>query len=365
MAYSADIKAMIGAVRSCLEQRGITRQSERFISHGLHEADQNSPLILVACSGGRDSMALVSIAHTVCGMLGLRCGAIIVDHALFPTSAEVAQEAAGRCAEIGVRTVEVRRISVERGRAGIEAAAREARYAAICDAARELDAALVLLAHTQDDQAETVLMGLLRGGGLDALAGMPKLMCREGVSFARPLLAFSREQTTQACRDLGIGWWDDPSNGEGTEGSLDAGYPLRSRVRHDLIPMIDAFVGARIAPSLAAGAQSAALDADFLDDQTEGLFRRVVNTGRDAEGEALVRVDAHQLAASHPAIRLRVFSRCLETLGLPTARKQIEALDHCTVSWHGQGPIALSSGYSASRQGHVILICKDGGHANR
>lgn len=101
----------------------------------------------------------------------------------------------------------------------------------------------MLLAHTMDDQAETVLIGLLRSRGVDALAGMPQVFTRSGVTFARPLLTLTRDETTGLCEDLGVEYWDDPTNGDSVDGELPDDYPLRSRVRHDLLPAIERFAG--------------------------------------------------------------------------------------------------------------------------
>lgn len=87
-----------------------------------------------------------------------------------------------------------------------------------------------------DDQAETVLIGLLRSRGVDALAGMPQVFTRSGATFARPLLTLTRAETTGICEDLGVEYWDDPTNGDAVDGELPNDYPLRSRVRHDLLP---------------------------------------------------------------------------------------------------------------------------------
>jgi tRNA(Ile)-lysidine synthase len=377
MVYSTVLKSLIGELRSKLATEGITRQSDRYRQHGAHQAQAEGPLVLVACSGGRDSLALAWVAHTVCGSLGVRCGAVIVDHALFDGSAELTQSVVERCEGIGLNPVCSRRITVPRTGQGVEAAAREARYAAICSVARQTNADLVLLAHTADDQAETVLMGLLRGGGLSALAGMPQGMSRDGVRFLRPLIDCSRKQTTQACEDLGLDWWDDPTNGEDMQSSLSADYPLRSRVRHDLIPQITAFWGSDIVPQLAIGAKSAQRDLQYLESQTDQVIDRVVKVPRSSiedQGsgeadfvlpEAQLLIDAEALAKEHTALRFRVLSRCMAKLGLPPARRQIKSLDTLAVDWHGQGPIVINGGYYALRRGHVILICKDGWHANR
>lgn len=115
----------------------------------------------------------------------------------------------------------------------------------------------MLLAHTRDDQAEGVLIGLIRTGGVDAVAGMPARQTVHGVRFVRPLLAVSRAQTTAICMDLGLEWWDDPTNGDAfaPDEPLPADYPLRSRVRHTLLPFLNEFAGRDMAERLAQGAR--------------------------------------------------------------------------------------------------------------
>lgn len=134
----------------------------------------------------------------------------------------------------------------ERGQ-GIEAAAREARYAALVGTARRWHATAVLLAHTKDDQAESILIDLIRAAGTDAFAGMPQTQLFDDVLVLRPLLGITRAQTTRICEDEGLEYWDDPTNGDAVplETALPASYPLRSRVRHDLMPYLSAFARMR------------------------------------------------------------------------------------------------------------------------
>ena len=378
MPYSASLRTAIGAVRAALEANGLRRQSARFAEHGMHEPAPDAPLVLVACSGGRDSMALAAVTHIVCGMLGLRCGAAIVDHGLQDGSADVARAAAERCRALGLDPVAVQRVNVDGScREGMEAAARDARYDALADIAAACGARAVLLAHTLDDQAETVLIGLARSGGLDAITGMPAVTVRHaagltaaGLRFVRPWLNVTRAQTTAVCRELNLQWWDDPTNGDGVDAAaeLDGSYPLRSRIRHDLLPAMARCYGRNPAASLAAGAASARIDADYLDRAAERLAARALTAddGRDSGRDAAsVRLDAGLLAGEHPALRRRVIVRALRKAGVPVAAVHVEAIDRLIVDWHGQRPLALPSQCTAIRKGHVIEVCKDRRHANR
>lgn len=200
-------------------------------------------------------MALAAVSHIVCTSMGVRCGAVIVDHGLQAGSEQVASEAADRCHALGLgpgsscATQPYRRAARASKRP-----ARQARYDELCAAARESGAIAVLLAHTMDDQAETVLIGLLRSRGVDALAGMPQVFTRSGATFARPLLTLTRAETTGICEDLGVEYWDDPTNGDAVDGELPNDYPLRSRVRHDLLPAIERFAGFNVTRHFAESA---------------------------------------------------------------------------------------------------------------
>ncbi|NMN00093.1 tRNA(Ile)-lysidine synthetase [Bifidobacterium sp. DSM 109958] len=376
MAYSASLRKAIGDLRLCLAAQGLARQSARFAEHGRHEPDPGAPLVLVACSGGRDSMALAAVSRIVCGMLGLRCGAVTIDHGIAADSAAVAADVVARCRGLGLDPVVSRAVAVDRASAtGLEAAARQARYGALVDCARELGAAVVLLAHTRDDQAETVLIGLARSGGLNAIVGMPSAFRRGGVRFARPWLDVTRARTGAMCGELGLRWWDDPTNGDAADpdAPLDASYPLRSRIRHDLIPAMTRCYGHDPTAALAAGAASAALDADCLETAAARIAADVLSgdtlCGDEKDGSndtgRRVLIDAARLADEHPALRRRVIVEALRRAGASMSSTHVEAIDRLTVDWHGQKPLSLPSGCTVIRKGHVIEVCKDSGHAYR
>ena len=365
MPYTAVMRAAIGRMRSMLVDLGLPRQDPRFAEHGDHTPAPDAPLVLVACSGGRDSMALAAVAGIVCASWGIRCGAIVVDHRLQEHSDEVAQSAARRCCGLGLDPVTVVPVEVSGDGHGVEAAARDARYRALADTARRESAACVLLAHTGDDQAETVLMDVLRSSGLDALAGMPRIVERDGVRFARPFLRLTRADTTGICEDLGITWWDDPTNGDhmAADEPLPDDFPLRSRVRHTLIPYLNAFDGGDIVSRFCDGAELASIAKSYLDGIAESVAAHAVTFAGDSCGSVdgdceLLRIDAKALAREPRAIRLRVIAHALAAVG-------IDAVDRLISQWHGQGAVALPSGHSAFRRKHVIRVCQDGLHANR
>lgn len=388
MAYSARLRKAVGAVRTTLSAVELCDvQAPEFAQHGDHAVASDAPLVLVACSGGRDSMALAAVSHIVCTSMGVRCGAVIVDHGLQAGSEQVASEAADRCHALGLGPVIMRNATVQARGEGLEAAARQARYDELCAAAHESGAIAVLLAHTMDDQAETVLIGLLRSRGVDALAGMPQVFTRSGVTFARPLLTLTRDETTGLCEDLGVEYWDDPTNGDAVDGELPDDYPLRSRVRHDLLPAIERFAGFNVTRHFAESAQLARMDKEYLDQRSDEVMGEAVaavdwpassaavstdapracvagDTNDSSHGIGLM-ISVKRIAREPEAIRLRVIAHALSQAGVNASAAQIAAIDRLVVDWHGQGGVSLPRGYSANRKKHVIRVCQDGAHANR
>lgn len=388
MAYSARLRKAVGAVRATLSAVELCDvQAPEFAQHGDHAVAADAPLVLVACSGGRDSMALAAVSHIVCTSMGVRCGAVIVDHGLQAGSEQVASEAADRCHALGLGPVIMRNATVQARGEGLEAAARQARYDELCAAAHESGAIAVLLAHTMDDQAETVLIGLLRSRGVDALAGMPQVFTRSGATFARPLLTLTRAETTGICEDLGVEYWDDPTNGDAVDGELPNDYPLRSRVRHDLLPAIERFAGFNVTRHFAESAQLARMDKEYLDQRSDEVMGEAVTTVDWPASSAAVSTDTpracaaddtndsghgiglmigvKRIAREPEAIRLRVIAHALSQAGVNASAAQIAAIDRLVVDWHGQGGVSLPRGYSANRKKHVIRVCQDGAHANR
>lgn len=388
MAYSARLRKAVGAVRATLSAVELCDvQAPEFAQHGDHAVAADAPLVLVACSGGRDSMALAAVSHIVCTSMGVRCGAVIVDHGLQAGSEQVASEAADRCRALGLGPVILRNATVQARGEGLEAAARQARYDELCAAAHESGAIAVLLAHTMDDQAETVLIGLLRSRGVDALAGMPQVFTRSGVTFARPLLTLTRDETTGLCEDLGVEYWDDPTNGDAVDGELPNDYPLRSRVRHDLLPAIERFAGFNVTRHFAESAQLARMDKEYLDQRSDEVMGEAVTAVDRPASSAAVSTDTpracaaddtndsghgiglmisvKRIAREPEAIRLRVIAHALSQAGVNASAAQIAAIDRLVVDWHGQGGVSLPRGYSANRKKHVIRVCQDGAHANR
>jgi len=223
----------------------------------------------------------------------------------------------------------------EPGYPGPEAAARAARYAALRRAAGACGAAAVLLAHTMDDQAETVLLGLARGSGARSLAGMPE---RTG-PFLRPLLGIGRATTRAACAAQGLEPWDDPQN-------ADPAF-ARARVRHRLLPALEAELGPGVTEALARSARLLRADADLLDELANNELERIAPAGC---GHPLP-LDA--LAALPEAIRSRVLRNAAIAAGCPpgalTAR-HVAGLEALVTGWRGQRWTDLPGGIRARRR---------------
>lgn len=302
-------------------------------------------LVLVALSGGADSLALAAATAFEAPRAGLPAGAVIVDHGLQDGSAEVAAQAAERARELGLDPVLVRRVEVDAsGGDGPEGAARTARYTALDAAARETGAAVVLLGHTLDDQAETVLLGLARGSGGASLAGMA---ARSG-RYARPLLGVRRETTRQACADAGLSFWDDPHN-------ADASY-ARVRVRERVLPVLEAELGPGIAEALARTAEQLREDEATFDAQIDEVIEEICEPA-----EAGIAVSAGALAANPAALRQRIIRHVVQSeFGVSLSRSQTLEVARLVTDWHGQGPIDLPGGARATRAGQHVVFSTTG-----
>ncbi len=216
--------------------------------------------VVVACSGGADSLALLSATLFEADKLGLRVVGATVDHGLQDDSADQALRVVGQMATMGVHETASARVTVEGIGTGPEAAARRARYAVLGQMADRMRASAVLLGHTRDDQAETVLLGLARGSGGRSLAGMR----RSYDVYRRPLLDVSRADTVTACQVEGIEFWTDPHNAE-------PGF-TRVRVRDRVLPVLEDELGPGVAPALARTADLLRDDMEFLDSLAERAY---------------------------------------------------------------------------------------------
>lgn len=281
-------------------------------------AHRTGDAVAVACSGGADSLALAAATVHCAGGLGLAVHGLVVDHRLQPDSQRVAQTAQERLRGLGATSVRVLEITVE-GPGGLEAAARRARYAALRAAAPA--GALVLLGHTLDDQAETVLLGLGRGSGPRSVAGMREL----DPPWGRPLLGVRRAVTLAACAGLGLTPWADPHN-------VDPRF-RRVRLRTEVLPLLEDVLCGGVAQALARTAAQLREDLDLLDDQARTLLS-------DALAGPALQVAILRAAAA--PVRRRALRRWLLDAGVPELTDaHLRAADDLVGRWSGQGAVWL------------------------
>ncbi len=296
-------------------------------------------LVLVACSGGPDSLALAAAAAFALPRTGLRAGAVVVDHRLQEGSADVAARAAAQCAALGLDPVEVCAVAVGTA-GGMEAAAREARYGALEEAAVRHGAGAVLLGHTLDDQAETVLLGLARGSGTRSLAGMAPV---RGI-LRRPLLGMRRDQILEVCAALGLEPWHDPTN-------TDPHGPRRSALRARVMPALAEVLGPGVPEALARTAEQLREDAEALEPLAAELYDRAAHGGG--------RYDVEVLGAAPAAIRRRALRLVVLAAGAgagAVSREHVLAVDALVGDWRGQGHVALPDGARCRRERGMLIV---------
>ncbi len=367
---------------------------------GASAATAASADVLVALSGGPDSLALAAATAFEAPRAGLRAGAVIVDHGLQAGSADVAARAAAQARELGLDPVLVKRVEVGT-EGGPEAAAREARYAALAGAASETGTAAVLLGHTLDDQAETVLLGLARGSGGASLSGMAPVSAapvspvspaplfpfvtnvpdradtiptnrnnrgsdggisgrdgsgRDGSGpgssgvaataqflYMRPLLGIRRAQTLQFCADSGLESWHDPQN-------ADPKF-ARVRVRETVLPMLEAELGPGVAEALARTAELSREDSEALDHFAEEQAEELAD-----HAEAGLSLSVAGLASNPAALRQRIIRLAVASeFGVSLSRAHTLEVARLVTEWRGQGPLHLP-GIRVVRQGGLIVF---------
>jgi tRNA(Ile)-lysidine synthase len=290
-------------------------------------------LVLVACSGGPDSLALAAALAFVAPRAGLRAGGVTVDHGLQQGSAERATALTALMGKLGLDPALSSKVTPAKDNEG---AARAARYNALDNTARESGAQTILLGHTLDDQAETVLLGLARGSGSRSLAGMP---ARRGV-YRRPLLGVRRATTAAACAELGLDPWQDPHN-------HDFRF-TRARVRHQLMPVLAEVLGPGVAEALARTAGQLRADAECLDDLAFAESGQLRGDCSDPAG-----LDAKQLKDLPSAIRTRVLRDAAIMAGCPhgaLTAGHVERIAELVTGWRGQRWVDLPGGVRARRR---------------
>ena len=289
---------------------------------------------VVAVSGGVDSLALAWASEFVLPRLGHTVEAVIIDHQLQDDSADVAARTLATLDSIGLAASVV---AVEVDDSGnLEDNARRARYDAMRALATEKGATAVLLGHTLDDQAETVLLGLTRGSGPGSIRGMS---ARRDI-WLRPFLGITRETTRQVCVDVGLSWWDDPHN-------TDRRF-VRPRIRHDILPLMETLLGPGVAQALAHTASLVAADDDYLNAVADAALGSLeTDDGR---------LPVEPLAALAEPIRRRVMRRWVTNrTGVSMNARHTEQLDALVVAWRGQGAVAVGGSKLVRHDGHLRI----------
>ena len=289
--------------------------------------------VLVGCSGGADSLALAWTTLVVGKRLELKTGVIIVDHQLFPESNSVALNAKKQCEDLGIEEVIIKKVNVEHNHEGLEAAARIARYEAFENVLHETNAQAILLAHTQDDQAETVLMRLTRGSGAKSLSGMAQVSGK----YIRPFLHLRKKLVHDSLDLIGLKAWQDPAN---TDHQF-----LRVKVRHELMPKIVEVLGESAISSLDKTSQLLRLDNQALEELAHQFF----DSQKDVKTNGLEISELEKLPEAIRTRVLRIFAIASGVHPGPFSFEHIEAIDALVKNWHGQGNVDLPGFIQATR----------------
>jgi tRNA(Ile)-lysidine synthase len=295
--------------------------------------------VLVAVSGGADSLALASAILKESKEFAITPIAVTIDHQLQSGSGAQAERVEKQLKEIGYGQVIIKKVVVTT-ESGLEAGARDARYQALSTCASQEKATKVFLGHTRDDQAETVLLGLARGSGTRSLSGM----AIENGIYIRPLLHITREETVAACKEVGLEPWNDPHNGN-TEFS-------RVKVRKEVLPVMEEKLGPGIAAALSRSASILRDDADALDEIA----------ATEISGLNLADLDCDHLSSLARAIRSRVLRAALYAAGAPKGSitaDHLASVEALVTSWHGQGALSLPGGVKVERiSGRLSLLAQ-------
>lgn len=309
--------------------RGAVRRSLESVPPGDH--------VVVAVSGGADSLLLAHCLVLEGAELALTIHGVVIDHQLQPNSGEVALDAKCALDELGISSVEIIPVAVIK-KDGIEADARRARYEALNAYATKVKASAIFLGHNQDDLAESVLLGLTQGAGTKSLAGMAEI---DGI-YRRPFLTISREEVIAACTEAKITFWSDPHN--------DDVRFTRVKIRKQVIPFLESEMGPGIKEALARSARIFREDSDALDALTDEIFATIADPS------------SMEIALLEPlpsAVRKRVIRRALALLGVSrVSAEQLGWVDALVSQWRGQREVALPAGVTARRESGRLALSK-------
>ena len=284
--------------------------------------------VLVAVSGGADSLALAYALSVAAEKLAITVIGVTVDHQLQAASSTQAEKVVAQLSKFGLKCV-IKKVTVD-VKEGLEASARKVRYEALGEVAGQEKAVAIFLGHTKDDQAETVLLGLARGSGTRSLSGM----AHHNGLYVRPLLEITRNQNEEFCKEIGLDYWNDPHN-------QDSQF-ARVRVRTEALPVLEKTIGPGISDALARSSHLLRDDADALDHWAK---------------REEIHLDLHDLDCAHleslpRAIRTRILRAAIYAAGAPSgsvSAEHVSAVEALISAWSGQGALNLPGGVKVER----------------
>ena len=293
--------------------------------------------VVVAVSGGADSLLLAYSLFLEREELALSIHAVVIDHQLQEDSGAIALQTKRALEKLGIESITIIPVEVEK-RDGIEADARRARYQALVEFARKVSATRIFLGHNQDDLAESVLLGLTQGSGTKSLAAM---RVDDGL-YVRPFLALEREVIRQACQEAKLDYWNDPHN-------EDERF-TRVKIRKKILPLLESEIGPGITEALARSARIFREDSDALDALAEEIYTTLPDP---------TAMEIGVLEGLPIALRKRVIRRALASLGATRINaEQLGWVDALVSQWHGQREVALPAGVTARRESGRLALSK-------
>ena len=284
--------------------------------------------VIVAVSGGADSLALAYALSAEAEKVAITVIGVTVDHQLQAASSVQAEKVVAQLSKFGLSCV-IKKVTVDI-KEGLEASARKVRYEALSEVAEKENAVAVFLGHTKDDQAETVLLGLARGSGTRSLSGMAH---HNGI-YVRPLLEITRTQNEEFCKEVGLDYWNDPHN-------QDSQF-TRVRVRTEALPVLEKSIGPGISDALARSSHLLRDDADALDHWAK----------REEIHLDLLDLDCSHLETLPRAIRTRILRAAIYAAGAPSgsvSAEHVSAVEALISAWNGQGALNLPGGVKVER----------------
>ena len=324
-----------------MSQRKRLSPAQGAIRHAVREvlATNTKPgqKVLIAVSGGADSLALASATLFESKKLQLQVATVTIDHGLQKNSSKVTEQTLEKLHQIGIVEAWSKKVNVGT-KGGPEAAARDARYKALESIRVESNSDFIILGHTANDQAETVLLGLTRGSGSKSLSGMS---VKTG-KLLRPLLSIERSTTVQFCKDENISPWQDPQN-------KDLKF-LRVRIRKVVLPFLEKQLGSGIFNNLIRTSSQLQEDDKYLSELANKAFKKIAKTTSQT-----VTLGQPELSKLPEAIRNRVIKSAIDYFGMESSRTHVLAVADLVLNWHGQKPLSLP-GVRVERKGKTITL---------